>query len=368
MNETSFIDDIMGFNPQDLTVFNEPVSHNQNNNIYKTNPKLSKTPWDNYVSKVRIVYNPFNISRSIVPQTSYAMNDFDGFFMVKSSLADGNRECPIFKSWKKLRYADDTKKEWAKQMYDKTESQWVLVQILEDENQPDLVGQFKVMKLPKPIFEKMSSKMNPSDPKKTPLPIMDYIFGLPLEIEVQPGPDDPKSPSRRQREISYSLCDFAADYEPIIKVDGTPLFDDAEMELIDAYATAKAEFVKAKTEAKKAEKQKIINDNFEAIRGLYRKALDYIKEHAIDLVAECAYTPWDEATTTRVQHWIEIVADMKDPKTMPYDVFVNGKSSGALNPNYANAVVSPQPQDAVGKKDSLPDPGMSVMTDDDVPF
>ena len=86
MSETNFIDEIMGFNPQDLTVFNEPVSNNQNVNIYKTNPKLSKSEDGKYRSVVRIIYNPFDVKRSVVPQATYAMTDFNGFFMVKSML------------------------------------------------------------------------------------------------------------------------------------------------------------------------------------------------------------------------------------------------------------------------------------------
>lgn len=364
MNDVNFIDSIMGFNPQDLSVFNEPVANNQNTNIYKTSPKLSKTPWDNYISKVRIVYNPFNIKRSIISQTTYAMTDFNGFFMVKSSLSEGNKDCPLFKSWKKLWFSPDPeKKEWAKKMYDKSESQWVLVQILEDENQPELVGKFKIMKLPKVIYEKMSAKMNPSDPKKTPVPIMDYIFGLPLEIEVQPGPEDPKAPERRQREISYSLCDFSSDYEPIRKVDGTPLFDDHEMEIIDTYASAKADFAKAKNDAKRAEKQKIMQDNYEALKSIYQKALDYMKANAIDIVEECAYKPWDEATTKRVNDWITVVASMNDPKSMTVEM-LNGAMPG---------VPTPQPQTAPVVNNPVPDPAASVMggTDedkDDLPF
>lgn len=103
-------------------------------------------------------------------------------------------------------------------MYDKTESQWVLVQILEDENQPELVGKIMVWKLPKAIFNKMTAKMNPSpESKKSPVPVMDYLIGLPLDLDVAPGPDDPKAPERKQREINYDLCDFDTEYAPIIK-------------------------------------------------------------------------------------------------------------------------------------------------------
>lgn len=310
------IDDLMGFNPQDLSAFNETVTNNYDQNIYKTNPKDSKSEDGHYRSKLRVIYNPFDVKRSIVQQATYAMNDDNGFFMVKSKLAEGDKSCPLFTSWKKLWFSgDESKKEWAKKMYDKTESQWVLVQILEDENKPELVGQIKVMKLPKAIFNKMTAKMNPSpESKKAPVPVMDYLIGLPLEMDVVPGPDDPKAPERKQREISYDICDFDTEYAPITKVDGTPLFEEAELELIDSYVTAKNEVAKAKTEAKKVAAQKNLEAIYPQIKELYKKALTYLKENSLDLVEECAYKEWDEATTSRVQAWIETVAQLQDPK------------------------------------------------------
>jgi hypothetical protein len=204
---TETIDSLMGFDPQNLEVFQEKPKQSQNANVYRTNPKLSKAEDGHYRSKIRVIYNPYNVKNSIVPQATYAMTDTDGFFMVKSMLGNGDRNCPIFKSWKKLWFSgDDQKKEWARKMYEKNESQWVLVQILEDDNQPELVGQVKVMKLPKTIYTKMEAKMNPSkESKKSPVPVLDWLIGLPLEMDVTPGPDDPKNPERKQRESSYDL-------------------------------------------------------------------------------------------------------------------------------------------------------------------
>lgn len=311
----------MGFNPADLSVFKEEAKVDFNQNIYKTNPKDSKSEDGNYRSRIRVIYNPSDIKQSIVKQATYAMNDQDGFFMVKSKLGNGDKDCPIFKSWKKLWFSgDENKKEWAKKMYEKTESQWVLVQIIEDTNRPELVGQIKVMKLPKAIYTKMTALMNPApESKKTPIPVMDYIFGRVLEMDVAPGPDDPTQPSRKQREISYDLCAFEADPTPVIKVDGTPFFTDDELELIDLYNTAKNDLLKAKSEKKKTDAQAILTENTDKIRELYGKVVAYLKDNAIDLVKECTYQPWDEATEKRVQNWIDIVATMHDPKTVSAD-------------------------------------------------
>lgn len=321
---SQFIDDIMGFNPQDLGVFNEPVAANSYDaNIYKTNPKLSKSEDGHYRSKLRVLYNPLNIKESIARQATYAMNDENGFFMVKSKLGNGDKDCPIFKSWKALWFSgDEKKKAFARQMYDKTESQWVLVQILEDDNQPEMVGQIKIMKLPKAIYAKMEAKMNPSaESKKTPVAVMDYLMGLPLEMDVTPGPDDPQHPERKQREISYDLCEFDADYAPVIKVDGTSLFDDSELETIENYVTAKNDMLKAKAAAKKEAAANTAKELVPAMKELYKKALDYLTENSPNLLDECTYQEWDEATSVRVSHWIEMVADLVDPKTTTYKVW-----------------------------------------------
>lgn len=336
----SYIDDIMGFDPTSLDAFNAPENtSNFDANVYKTNPvKLSKSEDGHYRSKIRVIYNPFNPKQSIVHQATYFIKDANGSLLVRSKLGNGDKSCPLFTSWKKLWFAPDTdpmqaqKKEWAKKMYDKTESDWALVQILEDENQPELVGKFLAWKLPKAIFEKMMAKMKPSpESKKAPVPVMDFLIGLPLELDVKPGPDDKNAPERRQREISYDLCDFDVDYTPIVSVDGSPLFTDEELELIDTYVTTRAEIVKGKSAAKREAAQKQVNDMLDDIKTLYQKATDYVTDHAINLVDECAYQEWDDATSVRVQKWIDRVAKLEDPQ-IP-EVEATATATDALAPD-----------------------------------
>ena len=250
--ENAFIESLMDFNPVDLQVFQEPEKKNSNPNIYKTNPvKFSKADDGHYRSKVRIIYNPFDVQQSIVRKVFYAMNDSDGFFMADSTLSMGDKSCPIFKAWKKVWFDtskdEKERKDFCKDVFQQQDEKYVLVQILEDENQPELVGQFKIWKLPKGVWTVMESKMNPSpESKKSPIRLMDYLMGRPLEIDVTPGPDDPKQPERKQREISYDLCSFSDEWEPIRKTDNTPLFTDDELEVIESYVEAKAKFEKAK--------------------------------------------------------------------------------------------------------------------------
>jgi len=315
----SFIDDVMGFDGSNLDVFQEKPQTKGNVNIYKTNPVDSKSEDGHYHCRLRIIYNPFNLKRSIVHQAMYVMRDAQGLFFVKSALGDGDRNCPIFNGWKALHFSgDEKKKTWGDSMYEKNETDWCLVQILEDDNKPELVGAIRAMKLPSAIYSKLKAKMNPSaDSKKTPVPIMDYLIGLPVDMDVTPGPDDPKNPQRKQREISYDLCEFDTEYAPIMKIDGTPLFTDEELETIDAYNEAKNKVNKAKTDKAKADAQKELTAIVEKVKPLYQKALDYLKgdAHVLDLEAECGYTPWSPELSARVANWINTVAAMKNPAT-----------------------------------------------------
>jgi hypothetical protein len=317
-----FIDNLMGFDPQNLDAFKEKQSTNYDANIYKTNPvKLAKSDDGIYRSRIKVIYNPKNLQKSIVHRATYGLTDQNGFFLVKSKLGNGiteGRSCPIFQAWKKLWFSKDpADKEWAKEMFEKNESDWVIIQVLEDTNQPELVGKFLYWKLPNTINLKMKDKMNPSpESKKLPVPIMDYLIGNALELVVKPGPDDPAQPQRKQREITYELSEFEAESSSIIKVDGSQLITEEELEVIDSYVTAKNDAIKAKTETRRNQAMQTIQDLTPDMKNLYRKAIQYLDENMkLDLEADCGYQPWDESTEKRVKDWIDTVLAHKDPAT-----------------------------------------------------
>lgn len=357
-----YIDEVMGFDPS-AVVFNEPEQRSFDANVYKTNPKDTKSESGHYISKIKVIYNPFNPKDSIVHQATYFLKSADGGLLVKSRLGNGPadpefKNCPIFKAWKKLWFSgDEEKKTRARNLFDKNESDYVLVQILEDENKPDLVGKFMTMKLPKAIKDKLEARMKPSkESKKTPYPVMDYVIGLELNMEVTPGPDDPTNPSRKQREISYNLCDFG-EYAPIIKTDGTPLFDDEQLELIDAYVTAIKDSTGAKTETKRKAAANQLESLRPQLRPLYEIAFNYVKENAFDIREEQGWKEWDEQTTKRVDQWIEIVLAGKNPENITYTDF---KAGG--NPLVENAPVqSDVPEETA-------EPGFGAASGDDLPF
>jgi len=356
-----YIDEVMGFNPADVSAFNEPVERNYNANIYKTNPKDAKSESGNYLSKVRIIYNPTNPKDSIVHRATYFIKDTQGGLLVKSRLGNGPsdpefKNCPLFKAWKKLWFDSENpaNKERAKKYFDKTEEDYVLVQILEDINKPDEVGKFKAMKLPTAIKDKLAAKMNPSvDSKKVPYPVMDYVIGLELNMEVTPGPDDPSAPERKQREISYNLCEFG-DYAPIVRTDGESLFDDEQLELIDSYATAFKDSTSAKTEAKKKAAQKQLEELRPQLKELYKIAYDYVKENCgFNLREEVGYTPWDENTEKRVNNWIKVVLAGKNPETTTVEDLERPEGTVAA-PVTTEVTESPVPTDFPQASDDLP--------------
>jgi hypothetical protein len=350
-NQNSKVDEMLGFDPTNLTVFEEKQQSSSDNSIYKTSTKETTSKDGNYYSKVRVLLNPFNPNNSIIHSVRYAMTDENGFFMADSVLAKGSKDCPIFKAWKQLHFSgDEAKDAWAKEMFDKAEANWVLVQIIEDDNKPELVGQFKCMKLPRAIFDKLTAKLKPTDGKTAPQNVMDYLFGPLLNINVQAGPDGDV------RRTNYNLCDFDTDPYPIIKVDGTALFSDEEIETIEAYDKAKKDYNKVKNDEKKS--QKVKDDKLKAcaelvpaIRPLMERAIDYVKENTCNLEDVCGYHEWSADLTQRVTNWISNVLAMRDPKTAVSDAQIAKIAAGA------QGIDAPAPEPApasIGEDEDLP--------------
>lgn len=359
------LDAMMGFDPSKLNVFNNDSNSRVNPNIYKTNPNSSKDSDGIYRSKVRILYNPYDYSKSIVSKTEWYCKGSNGSFLVNAPLdtRENNRTNPLAIASSKVFLASEDfaelfafkmfptnpakrtallgefnsitgrgKEAWAqkfkgtelgkmildyaKTTFDNTTSTWVLVQILEDNNKPELVGQIKMMKIAKDILDKLQAKMNPSEVDRKngvkPVDLMSWVLGYPLEMKVVPGEDDPQHPERKQREISYALCDFSSDFEPIRRIDNTPLFTDEQLEVLEEFANARKDAETAKSASKReAAAAKIAKgtDLYNKVLEMTGQALDYLKNEAnvLDLAKEITYKPWDEETTRRVQEWIDEV-------------------------------------------------------------
>ena len=373
------LDEMMGFDSQNLDIFNTDGNSTVNNNIYRTNPKNSKTEDGHYHSRVRLLYNPFNRKRSIIHTALYKMRDANGFFMVKSSLGDSAdvnspyfgvaKKCPIFSAWKKFHFAQENKEEnekWAKKMFQKDENDYILVQVIEDNNQPDMVGRILPWKLPHTVLVKLQAKMKPSkDSGKTPVNLLDFLTGRVLDIDVTPGPKDPSNPDRYFREIKYDLCEFDSEVTPIMNVDGTPLFTEDEVETIAKYDKKLTAIAKMKSPEEQAKSYELLKANalYTKVCELMQRAITYLKSVAPNIEEEMAYKPWDEETTKRVNDWIALVLKRQDPAG-DFEEEREGNDikkifdAGASKP----AVEAPDPMEETFE---APEP---VEPEDDLPF
>jgi hypothetical protein len=146
---------------------------------------------------------------------------------------------------------------------------------------------------------------------------MNYLFGPALELDVTPGPDDPSAPERKQREIKYTLCAFESDPTPILSVTGEDFFTEDERDMITDYAAAKMVLTDTKATAKKKDEAMAkCKELVEPLKTLMQKAMDYVKENAINIVDEFGYHEPNDELRTRAEKWIDIVVNkLKNPVT-----------------------------------------------------
>lgn len=321
MNEN----EILGFDPSQLSVFNtdEPKSTG-NSLIYHTRPAESKSEDGVYRCTIKVIYNPFNLKQSILEQQSYSMQDANGYFSVVSSLTDNDTSCPVFSAWKKCRYAEEGSDLWLQQakkedggkaLFDKRFARYCLIQVISDENQPDLEGKYMFWKLPKSVWDIINNKMKPSvESKKAPIPVMDFLFGRSIDLEVNPGPDDKAHPERRTREISY-MAELSEDVVSCTNPDGSPLLNDSEQLVLDTYVEAMQKVWKSKDANDRAQMLKDINEdpNTKEFRTIYSKVLENIKSFCPNLVEHLGYREWTPEMTKRVNNWISVVLSGNNP-------------------------------------------------------
>jgi len=345
MNEN----DILGFDPTQLTVLNQNEQPKSAGNplIYRTRPADSISEDHVYRATIKVVYNPFNLRQSVLEQQSYGMQDKDGWFTVVSSLTNGDTSCPIFKAWKKCHFADPKKdaaskalwlqaakaEEGGNALFDKRYARYVVVQVLEDKNQPEQVGKFLFWKMPKSIWDIIQNKMAPSvESKKPKIPVMDFLFGRSIDIEVTPGPGNPGD-ERYSRDTKYT-GEFSDEVVTCINPDGSPLLNDAEQAILDTYVDSMMKIWKTKDPDERATMEAAVNadPNTAELRKLYSKVLEQIKGFCPNLIEELGYKPWPDNIKARVQKWIDIVLQCKDPATYDPEFEKLGNEAGEKNP------------------------------------
>ena len=366
MNEN----EILGFNPQDLSIFNqeETPKTNFNSNIYKPKPSETKSEDGHYYATIKIIYNPFDLKHSVLEQQSYGLQDSEGWFTVVSSLTINDTNCPIFKAWKKCHFVNKGSDLWkqaastdegGKALFDKRFARYVTIQVISDKNHPELEGKYMFWKLPKSIWDIINAKMNPSkESGKVAIPVMDFLFGRSIDIEVVPGPKDPQHPEREQRETKY-LGELSEEVVSCTNPDGSPLLNDNEQEILDTYIKAMKDVWKTKDPEERATKLSEVNadPNTKELRQVYSKVLEEIKKYCPNLIEELSYKEWPQEIKNRVQKWIDTVLACNDPKdsgNVPTVVNTVGNESTTVTSPTSTVTVEETPFTSSNDSDDLP--------------
>lgn len=356
-NDFAELDQLMGYESNPFQIFPSNTTSTVDD-VYRTSPKDSKTEDGHYHSKIRLLYNVYNRARTVVHSAVYNLRDDDGWFNVRSLLGENDpaspffknfKDCPLFKAWKKLHFSDDAVKQaTADKCFQKNESDWIMVQVIEDKNRPDLVGKILPWKLPRAVAQKLQAKVEPSkESGRTPVNVLDLLMGRILDVDVVPGPNDKTQPDRYFRETKYDLCEFDTEVFPVIRVDGTPLFTTEEIEVIEKYDKNLTAIAKMKTQEEKQSAYATLKAHalYAQVREMMQKAYEYVKENSQDLVELKGYQPWDENLTARVNAFIKNVTAQKESPVI----------EGESEPASATPVVPDSAADVLMEDDGIGD-------------
>lgn len=361
---TDNFDDILAFDPSQLAVNNPVEAPRQggNMNIYRPRPVDSKSEDGVYRAQIKVCYNPFDLRRSVLEQQSYALQDATGWFSVVSSLTNNDTSCPIFKAWKTCHYSKDavlanqakSKEDGGKALFDKRYARYVLIQILDDPNKPELNGKYMFWKLPKAVWEIINQKQSPTNPAKASIPVMDFLFGRAIDLEVKPGPGKPGD-ERYTRETSYS-GELTEDIVSCVNPDMSSILTASQQLVLDQYIEDMKAVWKEKDPTTRIELKSAVDakENTRTLRSFYKEVVEKIKTFCPNLIEELGYKPWSEETTNRVQAWINIVLAGNDPTAVAPTAANTVATTTTANTNPAPA--------ATTAPDPMKDP------DDDLPF
>lgn len=359
--------DILNFDPTQLSSFSKTVEHSSSySNVYRPRPVDAKSEDGVYRSTVKVIYNPHDFQASIIEQQSYNMHDTNGYFSAVSSLTNGDTNCPIFKAWKKCRYAEegsDLHNQCDKGMFNKSFSRYVTIQVIEDKNRPELEGNYMVWKMPKAVWDIIQTKMTPApEARKAAIPVMDFLVGRAIELEVTPGPDDPAHPERKTREIKYNTSSVTDDIIPCTNPDGTSLLTSNQQEILDVYIADMAKVWKEKDPKKRQDYLTEVNakENTQKFSKFYQdEIIPKICQFAPNVKDECGYKPWNEELTNRVNNWINIVLSGNDPAVTSSDITASSEIVSSITST------SPVEQSVATP---VVEASNSEMIDDDLPF
>lgn len=365
---------LFDFDPNSLMQSEDnTVKQSGNPIIYNTNPSRGNSEDGHYRAVIKVIFNPFSFKDSVVERQSYSITDENGWFEACSSLTNGDTNCPIFKAWKSLRYANDPiKLSWAspeykggKGWFQKKTERWVTVQVLEDKNHPEFEGQYMLWKMPKFIWTLISSKQTPSvESGKPSIPVMDFLIGRAVELDVTPGPDDKTDPTRKNREISYDLSALSEDPVACTAPDGSSLITEEQEEIVDKVVSMLKKVWKERNVEKRNEMMTKLQENAdikEFNRFYEEEVVPKIQSFCPNVKEEMQYKGWSPELTARVNAWLAKVTNGIDPTT---------PTNGTVPTTTVTQTAPTMPTDAVTTQKTTPvTPTVSPTTDDDdLPF
>lgn len=320
---------LFDFDPTSL-VQTEDSSSKQSGNpiIYNANPSRGNAEDGHYRSTIKVIFNPFSFKDSVVERQSYSITDENGWFEACSSLTNNDVNCPIFKAWKSLRYSSDPlKNSWAapeykggKGWFNKKTERWVTIQVLEDKNHPEFEGQYMLWKMPKFIWTLISSKQTPSvESGKASIPVMDFLIGRAVELDVTPGPDDKTDPTRKNREISYDLSSLSEDPVACTNPDGSSLISEEQEEIVDKVVSMLKKVWKERNVEKRNEMMAKLQENAdvkEFNRFYEEEVVPKIQQFCPNVKEEMQFKPWTPELEARVNAWLAKVTNGIDPTSV----------------------------------------------------
>lgn len=367
---------ILDFDPRKLVQPTENSSSRSYDDgmTYKCNPKLSKSDDGHYRATIKVIYNPHNIADSVVERQVYSMNDENGWFEAVSALSNNSFDCPIFKAWLPLyRSKDPEQQRWANPQakggtgwFNKRTERWVTIQVIEDKNQPELQGKYMLWKIPTFVWKLIDNKQAPSvESGKPSIPVMDFLIGRAVSLEVTPGPDDPSDPTRKNREIKYDLTELTEDPVACTNPDGSSLLTDEQEEILEKYLSCLKKIWKERDVEKRNKMYEELanNDITKKFSSFYDGGIvETIASFCPNVKEERQYKPWDDALTDRVSKWLAKVTKGIDPQqvvnTAAETVGVQSKDSFKPQPE-----TKPQVQSKPAQKVT-----QAPEEDDELPF
>lgn len=261
----------------------ETQEESQESVFYNVNPKKSKNG-KVYNSVIKFVpYFP-NIKQSILSKwNAYMVDESTGKKMYVDCPSTINQDSILKEMYFALKNSDNAADQKLKDIFSRKKAYFSLIQILEDENHPELVGKFKILKYGQKIYEKIQKLTNPTGNKKRQNPF-DPFEGRPFEFDVKMVSDFP----------NYDSCEFSIEPRGIL-VNGEELEKDPEN---------------------------------------YQVVYDYVMENAPDLMT-CQFKPWDENTWKHVTSVIESTVENDRIISRIYKQFeVENFATKAQKPSY----------------------------------